>query len=84
MLTSVEKIGQATDNFAAFSYEDTGHCATLVDDFYEVQVGGVYWVDWLRISLGKGASSVGRDRSAVSCGCRSHPGRLAWHADWLF
>lgn len=59
MLDSVHRIDEATNNFASFSYEDDGHCATLVDDFYEVQVGGVRLVDWIRESLEKGGTSVG-------------------------
>lgn len=59
MLASVRSIDQVTENFASFSYDDSGHCATLVDDFYEVKVGDVQLVDWLRDSLEKGVPSVG-------------------------
>jgi len=51
MLASVQRIDDATENFASFTARGDGHCGTLEDDFYDIEVGGTRLVDWLRRSL---------------------------------
>jgi hypothetical protein len=57
MRASLQRIDEATGNFAAFTVPGERHCAILEDDFYEIESGGVKLTQWLADSLEKRVAS---------------------------
>jgi hypothetical protein len=58
MLASIDEIDDSTDNFASFIAPGDGHCITTSEDFYDLEVDGVRFVEWIRQMQNAPAPSV--------------------------
>ena len=58
MLASIGRIEQAAPGFSSFTVPGEGHCITPTDDFYELEVAGVRFVDWMAALMQRPVPSV--------------------------